>query len=788
MTTAATKKRLWLATLLTGLLGFVLLTTIEENIRTALQGRSRELLGGDIAVSSRRWFESSELEKVRRELGSLGTNRETQVLEIYSMVSVPSRTPQLVELVVIEDHYPLVGQLDRKNSSCKSCVWSDESLQIRWNLEPLKSSLKIGDTQLTFGGRIKRDTSRSLRGSSFAPRVFIPRSSLASTGLLRAGATVMVRQLFALEQPPSPEALASAVRRLDQELRDPGIQIQTPTDASEDEGRLLKSVADYLGLASLVGLLLAFLGCAWLLRREITERARSWAIYRVLSPRPWQADLPFWHLALRVSVLAAIASLAIAQGIWLLLGPKISHALLMQDFLPATLTLRTIALAFGVALFTSIFALWPSIRFLKRQNLSDLLKNPEILSQKNAIRPLELSLFIVILFLGSRWISHSWRISGLFLGTLAASSACLIAMGWIALRTLESAGSQFKNALSRWSVLSICRLKTGSLLVWITLALSSLLLTLMPILENSVRTQLQDPREAGPVPALFLFDIQEEQLDDVRAWARQSGTDLQFVTPLIRGRIIQVNGVPFEKASRSGVTTREEEREARFRNRGINLTIREQLSPSESIIDGTPFSEMAAATAPGIEAISVERRYAQRLGLQLGDLIDFEIQGVPITGKIVNLRRVQWTSFQPNFFITFIPGALSDAPKTFLASLPKTTQAERERWQASLFDRFPNISSIDVTRLMETLLEGFSQISAALRIMAILTGASGLAAVFSVLRLRARERQAELQLLKILGPHPTASCARSPSRLPFYRWAQPSAASCSAPELEHCCR
>jgi len=278
----------------------------------------------------------------------------------------------------------------------------------------------------------------------------------------------------------------------------------------------------------------------------------------------------------------------------------------------------------------------------------------------------------------------------------------------------------------------------------------------MPVLEASFRTQLEAPGDGGPVPSLFLFDIQEEQLPQVRNWARSEGTELRFITPLIRGRILRVNGQAFEKLGREQ-STREEEREARFRNRGINLTIRSELTPSESLHNGTPFSELPApASADEPESISVERRYAERLGLRLGDLLDFEIQGVPISGRIVNLRRVRWTSFQPNFFITFRPGALDDAPKTYLASLPRADENRRERWQSSLFSRFSNISSIDVTRLMETLLQGFSQISAALRLMALLAGMAGMAAVFSVLRLRAGERRAELQLLKLLGAPPAA--------------------------------
>jgi putative ABC transport system permease protein len=759
MSVARSKNRIWLATLLSGLLGFVLLSTLEENIRIALQSRSRELLGGDFSLSSRRWPDPSEVEAVRDELSRLGKVHETEVLEFFSMVSGEGSTPLLVELMAVEPGYPLVGKLELEHSSCEprgaSCAYSDPALQIRWKLVPGESRVQIGEAPIRWGGRIVRDSSRSLRGSSFAPRVILSRASLPQTGLLRAGATVTVRKLFAVDPPPSATALAEAASRLDRRLKDPSIQLQTPRDASEDEGRLLRNVADYLGLASLVGLLLAFLGCAWLLRREITHRAQSWAIYRVLSPRPILADLPFWHQAFLVSMAAALASLALAQATWWLLGPKISQALFLEEFLPATLSVRVVTLTLLLAVGTSCFALWPSLGFLKRQNLSELLRNSEILAQKSAIRLSEGLLFVGLLLLISRWISHSWRVSALFMGTLGVSAALILTLGWLALHLLERTQVRLNSALLRWSLLSMSRLRVSSLLIWLTLALSSLLLTLMPVIESSFRKQLEDPRIGGPVPSLFLFDIQEEQLPELRNWASSAQTELQFITPLIRGRLLRINGASFEKLGRAH-PSREEEREARFRNRGINLTIRDQLTPSESLVAGTPFSSLPPTPATGPEALSVERRYAQRLGMKIGDLLEFEIQGVPITGRIENFRRVQWTSFQPNFFITFKSGALQDAPKSYLASLPLAAAETREKWQASIFGRFPNVSSIDTTRLMATLLDGFAQISAALRLMAVLAGASGLAAVFSVLRLRASERQSELRLLMILGASPRA--------------------------------
>ena len=72
-------------------------------------------------------------------------------------------------------------------------------------------------------------------------------------------------------------------------------------------------------------------------------------------------------------------------------------------------------------------------------------------------------------------------------------------------------------------------------------------------------------------------------------------------------------------------------------------------------------------------------------------------EDAPIFGRISSLREVRWNSFQPNFFVSFARGVLEQAPQTMLASLPPLAEAKRERLQASIVSRFPNISVIDVT-------------------------------------------------------------------------------------------
>ncbi|MFN7684884.1 MAG: ABC transporter permease, partial [Oligoflexia bacterium] len=757
-----------LLTLSAGLLSFILLSTLENAIQTALLARSRDLLGADLALSSRRWIQSAELDKVRTELQKavLGPVRETETLELFTMAAhIPERggasTPQLVELHVVEPKYPLLGVLEfEETTQCPTgpskpaCVHGDPALALRWNLQPGHSKIRVGEKTFIWAGSIARDTSRSLRGGAMAPRLILQRSELPATGLLRQGTTLTIRKLFALKDTPAAGKLEALAARLDQSVTDPGIQIKIPRDAAADEGRLLSQVGDFLGLTSLVGLILAFLGCYWLLRRLVQQNAQNWAILRVLAPGRYSPDLPFWKLAFTLALGATAASLAAAELIWISAAPHLSKFLFMEGRLSAgagTILLSPTALqALTLALATLGFALYPSLGFLKRQSLMELLKNPAVLAQRPGLRRLDLALLVGVLWVFSRWVAHSWRVGGIFMAGLIASSAIAMAIGWLVLRVLEKSAPSVRVPAQKLALLALSRLKASSLLLWSTFTLGAMLISLIPLLQSSLSVQLADPRGAGPVPSLFLFDIQDEQLEPMKEWVHHQNSQLQFVTPMIRGRLLAVNGTPFEKLS-TATKTREEEREARFRNRGFNLTYRSELTPSETLVEGQLFSELADRPPSSPEAVSIEKRFAQRLGIRLGDQLEFDIQGVPILAQVVAIRSVQWTSFQPNFFIVFEPRALRDAPKSFLASLPSMPLRERESFQRGIFEKFANVSTIDVTRLMQTLLEGFTQISQALAVMALFSALAGAIAVFGIATLRASERLPELQLIRLLG-------------------------------------
>ena len=125
----------------------------------------------------------------------------------------------------------------------------------------------------------------------------------------------------------------------------------------------------------------------------------------------------------------------------------------------------------------------------------------------------------------------------------------------------------------------------------------------------------------------------------------------------------------------------EERRNNRFRNRGFNLSYRDHLLESEEIIKGRMVSlEYNPSSKQPVE-ISVEQKYAKSLEIDLNDELEIEVGGVPILAKVVNIRRVRWTSFQPNFFVQMQPGVLDQAPKTFIATLNDLDAEKKKKYK-----------------------------------------------------------------------------------------------------------
>jgi putative ABC transport system permease protein len=139
------------------------------------------------------------------------------------------------------------------------------------------------------------------------------------------------------------------------------------------------------------------------------------------------------------------------------------------------------------------------------------------------------------------------------------------------------------------------------------------------------------------------------------------------------------------------------------------------------------------------------------LGVTVRDTLVWDVQGIGITTRIVNLREVNWARFEPNFFVVFASGALEDAPQSFVILTRTATQDDLGRAQRLVVQRFPNVTSIDLTSIQSAIERIVSSVVLAIRFMALFSLVTGTVVLIGALATSRLHRIREAVLLKTLG-------------------------------------
>jgi putative ABC transport system permease protein len=302
-----------------------------------------------------------------------------------------------------------------------------------------------------------------------------------------------------------------------------------------------------------------------------------------------------------------------------------------------------------------------------------------------------------------------------------------------------------RHLVRKLAFLNLYRNRGASLACFVTIAMGVFLISLIPQVQKGLQAEIQRP-EGLKIPVFFLMDVQDDQTKDLETFMQDQPGDLENLSPMVRGRILSVNGDPFH--------TREDKRESRGRGRRTehNFSYRAELDPSETIVQGPPLSsEPWKFGSQTPFEISVARSFADDHDLVIGDIMRFDIQGMVLEGRIHNIRKVRWNSFQPNFFLLFQSGVLEEAPKSWLGAVAQVPKEQRQVLKRDIVTAFPNISIIDVTQMITTLTFIADRLSMSVRFMAWLAIAAGLVSIFSIARHQARSQAAQTNLLKVLG-------------------------------------
>lgn len=734
-------------TLFLGLLAFNSIDIIRFSISRSLARQSKILLAADLALTSRRPLNEKELGQVREVIGAENTLQE--VWELYTMARGPNNS-RLVQLKAIPETFPFYGELKLNTQQTVSSLggeqkaWVHPELLTQMGLK-IGDAIKIGDSSFVITASVDGDFVNSWKGLSLAPKVYIGLNQLVKTGLVKPGSTVSYNYLAKISDS---DTVKTKFKTLNTTLKDPALRIYDDQKASQEIVTGLSAISDYLGLVAIVALFLAGIGVYFLFNGYMSRKRSEIAAYNSLGLARGKAVLIYGCYLATLGLLALLPTWLIS----LLLLPSVNG--LIAQFIPfvvePVLPLSVLAISFAIAFLAIGVATLSVLWRVHNLPAANLFRDERELAKT----PMKTRLFFILLSAVMIWVlalyqSQSFRVSSFFVAGLGAVLLVLTGVGLAVIRLLGKNADRFFLSF-RLALKSLSRQPSFSLFGLMAIGAAFFLTLLVPLIRDGLISEMRQP-PGIVLPNLFLFDIQDEQQQNLSDLLSQKGFALSSLSPMVRARVSEINGVPFEKAQMPTLTTtREEDTEIRFRNRGVNLSFRDQLNDSESIIEGKFYSEPVKPQQEWAE-VSVEKFFMEQLKLKMGDKVVFDVQGVPVKGVVTSVRSVRWNSFLPNFFILVQPGVLEDAPKTFLAAVRNLKPEEVSVVQNLIVDKFPNVSVVDVRRSVDRITAITQTMIGILEIMSYLCVVIGFVILIAVVYHHGEALRCEWDLLNLLG-------------------------------------
>lgn len=744
-----------------GLVGFIALNSFQVSISRHISNQSRAILSADIDIRSNDELTASDLAILENEIGTI--TAKTKRIDFLSMIAAKTDS-RLVQILAVDQGYPLYGEIKLGSQQTASPKNMEEQLidsASIWVQPEILTALdsKLGDT-VSIGVKtfkisdtiVDTSTGFALSGG-FAYRIFMGLEQAKKTGLIDKGSRRYHHYLYSIPATVDVELLAERLKRTASQHfgGNSRISIQTHNNAGRRLTRFHGYVSDYLGLVSLVALFLAGVGTAYLFRSYLGANLKDIAILMMLGA---EKKKTYFFLLIQLAALGAVSAL-FAFLLSFLFLPLLTS--LMIDFLPKGFTTvfswQSVFLAFLMGVMGSILFCLPILKKIHNLKPMIVFNEDQRSSTTRKFDPINLISYaplLVTFWLLSVWQSNSWIIGSVFIASLIGSFIVLGIIGW-ALIIAANKISPESHLVIKLAFRNLYRNKIAVISSFLAIGLGSLLINLIPQIDYGLQQEIQHPQSTH-LPSFFLFDIQPDQVSPLESLLADYDYKMDNVSPWIEARLIHINDVELQRTDQVEEEGSQEQRRARHsRRRTQNLSYRLNLYDSENIVKGKIFSGTYNPESGLLPEISLDFRYSDSLNTSVGDTLTFDVQGIPVQGRIVNVRRIQWQTMQPNFYVLFQPGVLEDAPSTFLGTIYKVKEEDRVMLQNKIVSQFPNVSMVDITLAVNKAFEITGQISWAIQVMAFSAIFVGMIVVYSISRYNSQTRMKEINLLKVLG-------------------------------------
>lgn len=728
---AAGEIRILLAALVLAVMAVTAVGLLTDRAERALALEANRLLGGDAVLRGDQpigpqWFDAAK----KRGL------RQAQTRSFNSMVRVGDEL-RLGEVRAISTGFPLRGEFVLRNAGADRVAdavpAAGEAWMSRSGAETLGAkvgdTLRLGESSFRLTALVVQEPDAALDYFSSGPKVFINLSDLAATGLEQPGSRITYRLVVAGAAAAVDAFVGDAKSSLGR-----GQRLETAADARPEVRSALDRAGRFLGLAALVAVVLAAIAVAMAARRHSARHLAGSAVMRCLGAS--QRTLAGIHvgellmLGLFGSAIGLLLAYALQAIVGLWLAKMLGVAIPAAGWQPMAAGLGvglTVLAAFGA----------PPVLALRRVPALRVLRRDVDFAEPSAwlVALLALSGLGALLW----WKAGSPVLASAVLTGIVATLAALALLAFVLILVLRRLRAGLRGPW-RYGLANLSRRMASSVAQVSSLGLGLMVLLLLTFVRTDLLSRWQQslPENA---PNRFLVNVQPDQLDAVKQDLVDAGIRSPQLFPMIRGRLVEVNGKPITSEDYAD----QDERTRRRADREFNLSVAATLRKDNEVVAG----RFWPAGGPREPELSVERDFAESLGWKVGDRIAFDIAGQRFEGRISNLRKVEWESFQPNFFVIASPGSMDDYPASYIGGI-HVPKAQTD-FTNKLVTAHPNLTVVDIDAVLDQVRRTVQQVTAVVEAVFYFSLVAGVLVLLATVSASQDERLLESAVMRVLG-------------------------------------
>lgn len=701
-----------------------------QRVDLAIQEKTGDFLGGDLLLTSPTPFAQAILDLAK------SNQMKTSAALLFATVVVVGDRFQLAELKAVDEHYPLRNQIQIEGPAQVETalnhgppageVWLEPRLLPILHLN-LGDAIEIGEANFRVSAILQKDPGQSTSLINIAPRILMNLQDIDRAKLIQPGSRLTYQLLFA----------GAADKRANFEgalhpLLNPTQRLLGGKEGSPALNSAITRAEQYFALSTVFSILLAGIAVAMAANRYSERHFDQTALMRCMGATQNQCLMLYAIQLLILGVTAGVAGC--------LLGYFTQEALVyfLADVVPKELPAANLfpyVTGFATGLLTLAGFSLPALIGLKSIPPLRVLRRDLVAVPVSSMSLYGLTLLGLLMMMW--WQSGSLQMTLILMIGIALTVLFLQLIA----NSLFSANHLLAKKWSgpwRIGVQQLIRFRKYNQLQMLAFGLALMVLLTITLVRTDLveewKSQLPDK-----APNHFVINIQPDQVIGVQDFFVQHQMLAEGMYPMVRGRVVSINGVAIKEALDAESLNDE------ALKRELNLSWAANLQANNQLIEG----QWWTVHDEGKLLISIERRLAQRLQVKIGDRLGFNVGDQKLEGEIRSVRAVQWDSFQPNFYIIFPPESIKGFPTSYISSFyldPQNASVIPE-----LVAQYPSLTLIDVEGLLQQVKSILKQVTSAVEFLLLFLLLSALMVLLASIQSSMDHRIQSAVVMRALG-------------------------------------